>query len=58
VDLAHDLGMLVVAEGIETLEQAAALRGMRCECAQGFLYSRPVAMAEATRMLATGARWA
>jgi len=57
VDLAHDLKMLVVAEGIETEEQAAALRGMRCECAQGFHYSKPVSAAEATEMIAARKSW-
>ena len=42
VDLAHDLGMRVVAEGVETEAQAAMLRGMRCECGQGFLYATPI----------------
>jgi len=32
----------VVAEGIETAEQAAALRAMGCRYGQGFLYHRPM----------------
>jgi diguanylate cyclase (GGDEF)-like protein/PAS domain S-box-containing protein len=57
VDLAHDLGMKVVAEGIETEAQASALRGMRCEYGQGFLFSRAVPAEEATRLLRARAVW-
>ncbi len=51
--LAHTLGMKVVAEGIETREQLTHLRNLGCEYGQGFLFSRPVAVEEATQMLAT-----
>ncbi|MEA3247661.1 MAG: EAL domain-containing protein [Gemmatimonadota bacterium] len=57
VDLAHDLRMKVVAEGIETDAQASALRGMRCEYGQGFLFSRAVPAAEATKLLRARAVW-
>ena len=40
--LAHQLGMQVVAEGIENEGQRALVRSMGCEHAQGFLYSKPV----------------
>jgi diguanylate cyclase (GGDEF)-like protein/PAS domain S-box-containing protein len=39
--LAHNLGMDVVAEGVETEEQLAILRAMHCQCGQGFLFSKP-----------------
>jgi diguanylate cyclase (GGDEF)-like protein/PAS domain S-box-containing protein len=42
VTLAHNLGMGVVAEGVETREQARALEALSCREAQGYLYSRPV----------------
>lgn len=42
ITLAHSLGMVVVAEGVETLEQLEFLRGQGCDHAQGFLLSRPV----------------
>ena len=51
VDLAHDLGMEVVAEGIEDETQAALLRSMRCEAGQGFLFSKAVPLDAATNLL-------
>jgi diguanylate cyclase (GGDEF)-like protein len=46
VQLADTLGLDVVAEGVETVEQADLLRGMGCAYAQGFLFSRPVPLAD------------
>jgi len=42
VKLGHNLGLEIIAEGVETESQAARLREMGCELAQGFLYQRPV----------------
>ena len=41
VELAHAHDLTVVAEGVETAEQAAALRAMGCEHGQGWLFGRP-----------------
>jgi diguanylate cyclase (GGDEF)-like protein len=40
VELAHSLGLCAIAEGVETLEQFAALRALDCELAQGHLFGR------------------
>ena len=42
ISLAHSLGLQVVAEGIETEQQAAMLQALNCDAAQGFLYARPM----------------
>ena len=51
ITLARDLGIRVVAEGIETSEQSARLITLRCERGQGYLYSQPVNAEDAAAML-------
>jgi diguanylate cyclase (GGDEF)-like protein/PAS domain S-box-containing protein len=51
--LAHNLGLEVVAEGVETNEQVALLRELRCKYAQGFFFSRPTTAEEAQMLLLT-----
>ena len=46
ISLAHTLSMVVVAEGVETREQAKLLHLLRCEQAQGYYFRRPVAWAD------------
>jgi EAL domain-containing protein (putative c-di-GMP-specific phosphodiesterase class I) len=53
VELAHDAGMRVVAEGVETTSQFDRVARLGCDRAQGFLWSRPVPRAEMARLLAT-----
>ena len=53
VALAHNLGIDVVAEGVETSEQFAVLHGLGCEYAQGFYLSRPVDPAAAGGLVAS-----
>jgi len=42
VVMAHKLGLNVIAEGVETIEQRDFLIGVGCDFAQGFLYAQPV----------------
>jgi|GEM_PF-3558475 len=42
IEMAHALGIAVVAEGVETDAQAQTLRSLGCDLAQGFLYGRPL----------------
>lgn len=51
INLARNLGLQVVAEGVETRNQADELREMGCEYAQGYLYAPPLTSDAATRML-------
>ncbi len=42
IDLGHNLGLQVVAEGVETTEVAALLKAAGCDIAQGYLLARPM----------------
>jgi EAL domain-containing protein (putative c-di-GMP-specific phosphodiesterase class I) len=52
VTLASDLGMQVVAEGIETAEQLETLRGLACDYGQGYYFSRPLPSHQAEAFIA------
>jgi diguanylate cyclase (GGDEF)-like protein/PAS domain S-box-containing protein len=51
ITLGRNLGLKVVAEGVETIEQIAILRQLGCEFAQGYYFSVPVTAQEATDLL-------
>ena len=51
VNLSHDLGMDVVAEGIETEQEAELMRGFQTAFGQGFYYSKPVNETEFVKLL-------
>ncbi len=42
ISMSHDIGLDIIAEGVETTEQAHFLSVCGCDAAQGFLYSRPL----------------
>src|SRR5205823_1109425 len=50
--LAQNLGMDVIAEGVETQAQLTALRQLKCEYAQGYLFARPLTATVASELLA------
>lgn len=52
VSMAHALGMEVVAEGVETVEQLAILRALGCNEVQGYLIARPMPAQEMGQLLA------
>jgi diguanylate cyclase (GGDEF)-like protein len=49
ISLGHDKGLMVIAEGVETMEQRNVLRRLGCEAAQGWYFSRPVVSPEVGR---------
>jgi diguanylate cyclase (GGDEF)-like protein/PAS domain S-box-containing protein len=56
INLAQSLNLDIVAEGIETKEQLAALRELGCELGQGFYFSKAVHAAEIDELLVNGFR--
>jgi len=56
IGLAHSLGLKVIAEGVETEAQMRFLRDNGCDQMQGFYFSRPLAVADCTRLLIEGKR--
>ena len=52
--LAHQLGLRVIAEGIENEEQLNLVRSLNCEYGQGYLFSKPVDGEKAEALLKTG----
>ena len=57
VELANTLGLLTVAEGIETTQQSETVAALGCDIAQGYLYSRPIEADAASAVMAAPA-WA
>jgi diguanylate cyclase (GGDEF)-like protein len=51
VNLAHNLDMRVVAEGVETPEQCQFLESCQCDFAQGYLFAKPLGAADAEKFL-------
>jgi diguanylate cyclase (GGDEF)-like protein/PAS domain S-box-containing protein len=56
IGLAHDLGLTVTAEGVETEAQRALLTTRGCDFLQGYYFSRPMPASEVARGLALAAR--
>jgi len=42
IDMGHTLGYKVIAEGVETAQEASILSGLKCDYAQGYLYAKPL----------------
>ncbi|MDZ4741005.1 MAG: GGDEF and EAL domain-containing protein [Alphaproteobacteria bacterium] len=58
IRLAHDLDMSVVAEGVETQNEAVSLTDLKCEFAQGFLFGAPMSASAAYNFIASNMRGA
>jgi diguanylate cyclase (GGDEF)-like protein len=53
VTMGHGLGLSVIAEGVETQEQLAALESLGCDAVQGYLLSRPLELEDCQRFFRT-----
>ena len=51
INMAHGIGLDVVAEGVETKEQLERLRGLGCDYAQGYYFAKPMSVAEYEKIL-------
>jgi EAL domain-containing protein (putative c-di-GMP-specific phosphodiesterase class I) len=56
IEMAHSLKLDVIAEGVETVEQLSYLRRHNCDQIQGYLFSRPLALAPLEELLLSGKR--
>ncbi len=57
VAMADALALEVTAEGVETREQMAIVKGLHCLRAQGYHLARPMPPADLTRLVTTSHRW-
>jgi len=57
IKMAQNLGMEVIAEGVETATQHGQLKSLRCEFGQGYHFSRPIGARDAEELLRQDKRW-
>jgi EAL domain-containing protein (putative c-di-GMP-specific phosphodiesterase class I) len=57
INIAHNLNISVIAEGVETAEQLARLRALDCHYGQGYLFSGPMEGMAAAELILTKPRW-
>jgi diguanylate cyclase (GGDEF)-like protein len=55
--LANELGLILVAEGVEKADQVPFLQSIKCEYVQGFYYAYPLDSEAATKLLTDGFQW-
>jgi len=53
INLAHRMGIQVVAEGVETLPQLDVLAELACDCVQGYFFSKPLSATQMDSLLYT-----
>lgn len=57
ISLGHQLGMDVIAEGIETAAQLAGLRKLECNYGQGYFFAKPLPAEAATELILADKNW-
>ena len=57
ISLGHNLGMGIVAEGVETESQLEALRSLDCEYGQGYFFAKPMSAEDAEKILTESPTW-
>jgi diguanylate cyclase (GGDEF)-like protein/PAS domain S-box-containing protein len=57
IQMGHALNLQVIAEGVETIAQAAALQALDCDLAQGFYFGAPMAAERLTALIANHPDW-
>lgn len=55
IEMAHKLGMEVIAEGIETVEQLKVMKEKNCDVIQGYVFSKPLSAGDVEHLLEKGA---
>lgn len=55
--LASQLGLVLIAEGVEKIDQIPFLQSIECEYVQGFYYARPLNVEDATKLLLENCQW-
>ncbi|WP_341528694.1 EAL domain-containing protein [Nostoc sp. UHCC 0302] len=57
IGIADSMGMVVIAEGVETKEQLLQLRSLNCNFAQGYFFARPLEQQSVIKLLAASPQW-
>ena len=57
INIAHHMGMTVVAEGVETEEQLNQLKELDCDFGQGYFFAKPLDVESATKLLESSPQW-
>jgi diguanylate cyclase (GGDEF)-like protein len=57
ISIAESMGMAVIAEGVETKEQLKQLRSLKCDFAQGYLFSKPLEQKLVLDLIASVPQW-
>ncbi|QSJ18311.1 EAL domain-containing protein [Nostoc sp. UHCC 0702] len=57
ISIAESMGMTVIAEGVETQEQLKQLKSLKCDFAQGFLFSKPLEQKLVLNFIASMPQW-